>query len=138
MCFVLNTFLNHRKGLGFIYSSDLHIFKGRQRNRVCYDLFSRGFLFAFYKPFCFGKYVLLPRSSEKTSRTWQDSDKEGQLSPTVFFTLLAKKKGGWVGLVLIFLIFPLSSISHTPIYKHTLICTHKQFKCAKAEVKYDF
>lgn len=135
MCFVLNIFLKPQEGIRFyIFSQIFTSLKADRGIRVCYDLFSRGFLFAFYKPFCFG-ICSSTKKPRKDFRTWQDFDKKKANCPPQCFSHYWQKKKkkmgvGWA-LVLILYFFPLSSISHTPIYKYTFICTHKQFKCAK-------
>ena len=133
MCFVLNIFLKPQEGIRFyIFSQIFTSLKADRGIRVCYDLFSRGFLFAFYKPFCFG---ICSSTKKPTSEHGKTLIKRRPIVPhSVFLTIGKKKKKkmgvGWA-LVLILYFFPLSSISHTPIYKYTFICTHKQFKCAK-------
>lgn len=54
MDFVLNIFLKPQEGIRFyIFSHILTSLKEDKGIRVCYDLFSREFLFAFYNYFCF-------------------------------------------------------------------------------------
>lgn len=75
-CFVLNIFLKPQEGIGFyIFSQIFTSLKADRGIRVCYDLFSRGFLFAFYKPFCFG-ICSSTKKPRKDFRTWQDFDKK--------------------------------------------------------------
>ena len=115
MYFVLNIFLKPQEGIRFyIFSQIFTSLKTDRGIRVCYDLFSRGFLFAFYKPFCFG-IVLLPRSLEKTSEHGKTLIKRRQIFPHSAFHIIDQKKKkkkmgvGWA-LALILYFFPLSSI----------------------------
>lgn len=119
MYFVLNIFLKPQEGIRFyIFSQIFTSLKTDRGIRVCYDLFSRGFLFAFYKPFCFG-IVLLPRSLEKTSEHGKTLIKRRQIFPHSAFHIIDQKKKkkmgvGWaLALILYFFpfyFFPLSSI----------------------------
>ena len=74
MYFVLNIFLKAQEGIRFyIFSQIFTSLKADRGIRVHYDLFSRGFLFAFYKPFCFG-ICSSTKQPRKDFRTWQDFD----------------------------------------------------------------
>ena len=122
MCFVLNIFLKPQEGIRFyIFSQIFTSLKADRGIRVCYDLFSRGFLFAFYKPFCFG-ICSSTKKPRKDFRTWQDFDKKKANCPPQCFSHYGqkKKKWGWGGPWYSYFI----SFHSPPFHTHLYINTH--------------
>ena len=98
MYFVLNVFLKPQEGIRFyIFSQIFTSLKADKGIRVGCDLFSRGFLFAFYKHFCFG--ICSSKKPRKDFRTWQAFDKRKENCPTQCFSHCWPKKLGWGGVL---------------------------------------